>query len=50
MTQDDELVDYRRKDDVVTFSGTAGSAVFTINNQALVDSENVHWDRKFPGD
>lgn len=50
VTQDDELVDYHRKGDVITFSGTAGSAAFTINNQSLVDSENVPWDRKFPSD
>ncbi|MFO1001582.1 MAG: hypothetical protein U0936_14675 [Planctomycetaceae bacterium] len=45
-----ELVEYHREGDIITFFGSLGRAEFTISNRGLTDAENVVWDRKFRGD
>ncbi|MFO1043170.1 MAG: hypothetical protein U0941_15365 [Planctomycetaceae bacterium] len=47
VSESDEIVEYHRNGDIVTFQGSRGIAEFTISNQGLTDADGVVWDRKF---
>lgn len=50
VSEANEIVEYHRSGDVITFVGSRGSAKFKISNHGLTDAGNVVWDRKFRGD